>query len=117
MVEYATPVLSLYEMSNSEEAGLSSHERLQQMNTFVSTLTGIIHSNPETKNYCSLVVYDGKSNSFSNQPHSRSVTNIIARYLLSFIPSLIFLKSGFLCKPPFPYCTVVNQRTVIYMYN
>jgi len=60
MVEYATPVLSLYEMSNSEEAGLSSHERLQQMNTFVSTLTEIIHSNPETKNYCSLVVYDDK---------------------------------------------------------
>lgn len=54
---------------------------------------------------------------FSNQPHSRSVTNIIACYLLSFIPSLIFLKSGFLCKPPFPYCTVVNQRTVIFMYN
>ena len=65
MVEYATPVLSLYEMSNSEEAGLSSHERLQQMNTFVSTLTEIIYSNPETKNYCSLVVYDGMSNSFS----------------------------------------------------
>lgn len=63
MVEYATPVLSLYEMSNSKEAGLSSHERLQQMNTFVSTLTAIIDSNPDTKNYCSLVVYNGKSNS------------------------------------------------------
>lgn len=63
LVEYATPILSLYEMSNSEEAGLSSFERLQQMRTFVATLQDIINSNPETKNNCSLLVYDGKRNS------------------------------------------------------
>lgn len=60
LVEYATPILSLYEMSNSEEAGLSSFERLQQMRTFVATLQDIIKSNPETKNNCSLLVYDDK---------------------------------------------------------
>lgn len=60
LVEYATPILSLYEMSNSEEAGLSSFERLQQMRTFVATLQDIINSNPETKNNCSLLVYDDK---------------------------------------------------------
>lgn len=63
LVEYATPILSLYEMSNSEEAGLSSFDRLQQMRTFVATLQEIINSNPETKDNCSLLVYDGKRNS------------------------------------------------------
>lgn len=60
LVEYATPILSLYEMSNSEEAGLSSFDRLQQMRTFVATLQEIINSNPETKDNCSLLVYDDK---------------------------------------------------------
>lgn len=63
LLEYATPILSLYEMSNSEEAGLSSFDRLQQMRTFVDTLQEIINSNPETKDNCSLLVYDGKRNS------------------------------------------------------
>lgn len=81
LLEYATPILSLYEMSNSEEAGLSSFDRLQQMRTFVSTLQEIINSNPETKNYCSLLVYDDKTFGDGEQSLSMLIRDTIEKDL------------------------------------
>ncbi|KAL5012901.1 hypothetical protein ScPMuIL_011452 [Solemya velum] len=60
VAEYATPVLSLYEMAESDEAGLSADEKLNQMKQFYTTLSHILSVNPEFVQTCVLVPYDDK---------------------------------------------------------
>ncbi|XP_030068934.1 stimulator of interferon genes protein isoform X3 [Microcaecilia unicolor] len=58
IVEYATPLLTLYEMSGTTSAGFSSEDRLQQAKLFYTTLKDILESSLDCRNCYRLVVYD-----------------------------------------------------------
>lgn len=56
--EYATPVLSLYEMSQHEEAGLSVEDRHVQRRQFCATLNAILDRNPTFRASCKVIIFD-----------------------------------------------------------
>ncbi|XP_029439682.1 stimulator of interferon genes protein isoform X2 [Rhinatrema bivittatum] len=58
IVEYATPLLTLYEMSGITNAGFSSEDRLQQAKLFYRTLKEILESSLDCQNSYRLVVYE-----------------------------------------------------------
>lgn len=55
LVEYATPLLSLYDMSKHPKAGFSEEERLEQVQIFVNKLTEILDDDPECKGKFQLI--------------------------------------------------------------
>ncbi|XP_070580238.1 stimulator of interferon genes protein 2-like [Ptychodera flava] len=60
ILEYATPVDSLYKMSGHPEAGLSAQDRHQQVQIFMRTLQQILDRTPECSKRCVLVPISGK---------------------------------------------------------
>ncbi|XP_070580239.1 stimulator of interferon genes protein 3-like isoform X1 [Ptychodera flava] len=60
ILEYATPVDSLYQMSYNPEAGLSAQDRHQQVQIFMRTLQQILDRNPECSKRCVLVPISGE---------------------------------------------------------
>ncbi|XP_070581504.1 stimulator of interferon genes protein-like [Ptychodera flava] len=62
ILEYATPVVSLRQMSNIPEAGLSAQDRHRQVQIFMRTLQQILDKAPECSRRCVLVPISGKDN-------------------------------------------------------
>ncbi|KAM4036477.1 stimulator of interferon genes protein [Anomaloglossus baeobatrachus] len=58
IAEYATPLASLYDMSNIASAGFSKQDRMEQAKLFYRTLKDILESALECHNTFRLVIYD-----------------------------------------------------------
>ncbi|XP_077793217.1 stimulator of interferon genes protein isoform X4 [Macaca mulatta] len=57
VLEYATPLQTLFAMSQYGQAGFSREDRLEQVKLFCRTLEDILADNPESQNNCRLIVY------------------------------------------------------------
>ncbi|XP_030622616.1 stimulator of interferon genes protein [Chanos chanos] len=66
VVEYATPLLTLYQMSQDNSAGFSEKERRQQVLLFYRTLRDILESSLECRNSYRLILLD---DDHSEDPH------------------------------------------------
>lgn len=60
ILEYATPLQTLFAMSQDSKAGFSREDRLEQAKLFCRTLEEILADVPESRNNCRLIVYQGK---------------------------------------------------------
>ncbi|XP_070374262.1 stimulator of interferon genes protein isoform X2 [Equus asinus] len=71
VLEYATPLQTLFAMSQDGRAGFSREDRLAQAKLFCRTLQDILADAPECQNNCRLIVYqepaDGSSFSLSQE--------------------------------------------------
>ncbi|XP_008046376.1 stimulator of interferon genes protein [Carlito syrichta] len=71
VLEYATPLQSLFTMSQDGRAGFSRENRLEQAKLFCRTLEDILADAPESQNNCRLIVYqepeDGSSFSLAQE--------------------------------------------------
>ncbi|XP_077122164.1 stimulator of interferon genes protein [Ranitomeya variabilis] len=79
IVEYATPLASLYEMSNIATAGFSKQDRMEQAKLFYRTLKDILESALECHNTFRLVIYDDCPNTEDIPEHLLS--QIILKHL------------------------------------
>ncbi|XP_007937166.1 stimulator of interferon genes protein [Orycteropus afer afer] len=70
-LEYATPLQTLFAMSQDGRAGFSREDRLEQAKLFCRTLEDILKDAPESQNNCRLIVYqesaEGSSFSLSQE--------------------------------------------------
>ncbi|XP_006891294.1 PREDICTED: stimulator of interferon genes protein [Elephantulus edwardii] len=57
VLEYATPLQTLFAMSQDGRAGFSREDRLEQAKLFCRTLEDILADAPECQNKCRLIVY------------------------------------------------------------
>ena len=60
VLEYATPLQTLFAMSQDSRAGFSREDRLEQAKLFCRTLEDILADAPECQKNCRLIVYQGK---------------------------------------------------------
>nr|XP_020764082.1 stimulator of interferon genes protein isoform X2 [Odocoileus virginianus texanus] len=71
VLEYATPLQTLFAMSQDGRAGFSREDRLEQAKLFCRTLEDILANAPESQNSCRLIVYqepaEGSSFSLSQE--------------------------------------------------
>ncbi|XP_068960440.1 stimulator of interferon genes protein isoform X2 [Petaurus breviceps papuanus] len=69
VLEFATPLQTLFAMSQDERAGFSRKDRLEQAKLFCRTLEDIFEDAPEARDCCRLIVYqepeDGALSNFS----------------------------------------------------
>lgn len=79
IAEYATPLASLYEMSNIASAGFSKQNRMEQAKLFYRTLKDILESSLECHNTFRLVIYDDSPRTEDIQEHLLS--QIILKHL------------------------------------
>ncbi|KAK3558564.1 hypothetical protein QTP86_021009 [Hemibagrus guttatus] len=71
LLEYATPLLTLYQMSQDSTAGFSEHDRRQQVLLFHRTLSHILESSLECRNRYRLILIDDQQ--AANDPHYLSM--------------------------------------------
>ncbi|XP_016284133.2 stimulator of interferon genes protein [Monodelphis domestica] len=57
LLEFATPLQTLFSMSQDGRAGFSRADRLEQAKLFCRTLEDILEDAPEARNHCRLIVY------------------------------------------------------------
>ncbi|XP_062943983.1 stimulator of interferon genes protein isoform X2 [Cynocephalus volans] len=57
VLEYATPLQTLFAMSHDGRAGFTREDRLEQAKLFCRTLEDILADAPESQNNCRLIVY------------------------------------------------------------
>ncbi|XP_004042660.2 stimulator of interferon genes protein isoform X1 [Gorilla gorilla gorilla] len=57
VLEYATPLQTLFAMSQCSQAGFSREDRLEQAKLFCRTLEDILADAPESQNNCRLIAY------------------------------------------------------------
>lgn len=62
-VEYATPLLTLYNMSQESRAGFGEPERRQQVLLFYTTLQDILENSLECRNRYKLILLNGRETS------------------------------------------------------
>ncbi|XP_075397754.1 stimulator of interferon genes protein [Tenrec ecaudatus] len=71
VLEYATPLQTLFAMSQDRRAGFSREDRLEQAKLFCRTIEDILADAPEFQNKCRLIVYqepaEGSSFSLSQE--------------------------------------------------
>ncbi|XP_012583163.1 PREDICTED: stimulator of interferon genes protein isoform X2 [Condylura cristata] len=68
VLEYATPLQTLFAMSQDSRAGFSREDRLEQAKLFIRTLEDILADAPEYQNNCRLIVYqEGRNFSLSQE--------------------------------------------------
>ncbi|KAM9313200.1 stimulator of interferon genes protein [Gastrophryne carolinensis] len=79
IVEYATPLASLYEMSNVSSAAFSKEDRIQQAKLFCRTLKDILENSLECQNAYRLVIYD---DSLESEDHGR---HLLSREILKHL--------------------------------
>ncbi|XP_044243384.1 stimulator of interferon genes protein isoform X1 [Ursus arctos] len=60
VLEYATPLQTLFAMSQDGRAGFSREDRLEQAKLFCRILEDILADAPESQNNCRLIVYQGE---------------------------------------------------------
>ncbi|KAM9071038.1 stimulator of interferon genes protein [Sarcophilus harrisii] len=67
VLEFATPLQTLFAMSQDARAGFSREDRLEQAKLFCRTLEDILEDAPEARDCCRLVVYQ--------EPEDKAVSN------------------------------------------
>ncbi|XP_043842587.1 stimulator of interferon genes protein [Dromiciops gliroides] len=67
VLEFATPLQTLFAMSQDGRAGFSREDRLEQAKLFCRTLEAILEDAPEARDYCRLIVYQ--------EPEDKSLSN------------------------------------------
>ncbi|CAH2276805.1 stimulator of interferon genes [Pelobates cultripes] len=72
IVEYATPLASLLQMSDIASAAFSAEDRIQQTKLFYRTLKEILENSLECQNSFRLIVYDDSPKDKMYQPHMLS---------------------------------------------
>lgn len=60
VLEYATPLQTLYQMSQDRNAGFGERERKEQVLLFYKTLSQILESSLECRNLFRLVLINGE---------------------------------------------------------
>lgn len=60
VLEFATPLQTLFAMSQDGRAGFSQQDRLEQAKLFCRILEDILADAPESQNNCRLIVYSGE---------------------------------------------------------
>lgn len=60
VLEYATPLQTLFAMSQDSRAAFSREDRFEQAKLFCQTLEDILADAPECRKNCRLIVYQGK---------------------------------------------------------
>lgn len=65
VVEYATPLLTLYQMSQDGSAGFSAWDRRQQVLLFYTSLSHILENSLECRNRYRLILLDGECYCYS----------------------------------------------------
>ncbi|XP_077979809.1 stimulator of interferon genes protein 2-like [Glandiceps talaboti] len=75
ILEYATPIASLYDMSMHPESGLNAEDRHQQVQIFLRTLQKILDSSPECRKRCVLVPISGSD--YGKYPLASVITKTI----------------------------------------
>ncbi|XP_073658687.1 stimulator of interferon genes protein isoform X7 [Tursiops truncatus] len=68
ILEYATPLQTLFAMSQDGRAGFSREDRLEQAKLFCRTLEDILAAVPESQDNCHLIVYQGSSGESAPTP-------------------------------------------------
>lgn len=76
VLEYATPLQTLFAMSQDSQAGFSREDRLEQAKLFCRTLEDILADAPECQKNCRLIVYQE-----SAEESSFSLSQEILRHL------------------------------------
>ncbi|XP_072486577.1 stimulator of interferon genes protein isoform X1 [Notamacropus eugenii] len=67
VLEFATPLQTLFAMSQDGRAGFSREDRLEQAKLFCRTLEDILEDAPEARDCCRLIVYE--------EPEDRALSN------------------------------------------
>ncbi|KAG2455395.1 STING protein, partial [Polypterus senegalus] len=75
IVEYATPLASLYEMSKDSQAAFSSQDRLEQTKLFYRTLKDILEDSKECGNLYRLVLLNGSDRTSTITPPSQGTNS------------------------------------------
>lgn len=75
IVEYATPLMTLYDMSNNREAALTREEKEQQCMVFIRKLGEILDSDPKCRGKCELVTMSGEVGT------GRDIADILVEHL------------------------------------
>lgn len=60
VMEYATPLQSLYAMSQDETAAFSRQDRMEQAKLFCRTLEEILQRSKDCSGCYQLIIYEGK---------------------------------------------------------
>ncbi|XP_069826152.1 stimulator of interferon genes protein isoform X2 [Dendropsophus ebraccatus] len=81
IAEYATPLASLYEMSNISSAGFSKQDRMEQAKLFCRTLKDILESSLECHNTFRLVIYDDSPRTFKDNIQKNLLSKVILKHL------------------------------------
>ncbi|XP_078087153.1 stimulator of interferon genes protein isoform X2 [Mustelus asterias] len=74
VLEYATPLRSLFEMSNDATATFSKEQRLEQAKLFYTTLENILDNSQECTGYFRLIPYDDDVEEGNTDSHFLSTT-------------------------------------------
>nr|WOE53352.1 stimulator of interferon genes protein [Andrias davidianus] len=84
VVEYATPLLSLHQMSNISSAAFSSEDRIQQAKLFYRTLENILETSlePECRNSYRLIPYDDCQVNDKEESNSHFLSTLILKHML-----------------------------------
>lgn len=64
VVEYATPLLTLYRMSQESSAGFGETERKEQVLLFYRTLKDILEHSLECRNRYTLILLNGETDRY-----------------------------------------------------
>ncbi|XP_053574517.1 stimulator of interferon genes protein [Bombina bombina] len=77
IVEYATPLYTLYQMSDTSSAAFSSEDRVEQAKLFYRTLRDILEKSTECQNTYRLVIYDDSQMDEGQEQHilSKEILN------------------------------------------
>ncbi|XP_074068979.1 stimulator of interferon genes protein isoform X2 [Macrotis lagotis] len=78
VLEFATPLQTLFAMSQDGRAGFSQKDRLEQAKLFCRTLEDILEDAPEVRDYCRLIVYQEPED---RSPNNFSLSKEILRHL------------------------------------
>lgn len=76
VVEFATPVLTLYKMSQERSAGFGESERRQQVLLFYKTLQDILEGSLECRNRYRLILLLGERLNQRSAPQWRDTAKI-----------------------------------------
>uniref|UniRef100_K7G3W1 Stimulator of interferon genes protein n=1 Tax=Pelodiscus sinensis TaxID=13735 RepID=K7G3W1_PELSI len=107
VVEYATPLQSLYAMSQDESAAFSRQDRLEQAQLFCRTLEEILQSSKECAGCYRLVVYEDSGDSNSHFLSKELLRHIRQQHLEEYA----------MCNGSHQPATFLSEEPVIMISN
>ncbi|XP_006866201.1 PREDICTED: stimulator of interferon genes protein [Chrysochloris asiatica] len=105
VLEYATPLKTLFAMSQDGRAGFSRENRLEQAKLFCRTLEDILADAPEFQNNCRFIVYQE-----SAEEGSFSISQEILRHLRQEEKEEVTVGNSVLPSPSLPSTSSLSQE-------